>query len=238
MAEQDKFGPPGNLSSPEGGSYIDDAKMAFSKFYDNYLDRQLTDKERQEVNLRSKMLNVSKANEDLVRHHRVGERYRGFPLAGWAAAFLGEVVGGAETTVYGPKRGQGGFSPDDIFATLYGVYGVTPEQVNNVGGFKHTESYQDMVKNKSLHQGLWSENFSKMKEIGKNALRDEWNEFNTSPSILGIDLSQYSDPKKSRISFYMDDIDLTPNITQDMMDMNFSKGMLGTKTQDPRGGGT
>tara|TARA_R100000458_G_scaffold36056_1_gene33464 strand:+ start:3438 stop:4127 length:690 start_codon:yes stop_codon:yes gene_type:complete len=229
MAEQDQFGPPGNLSSERGGGYVDDVKMALSKFYDNYMSRSLTDKEKQEVDRISKMFNVSRVNEDLVRHYVVGQRYRGLAApVGTFAAFLGELVDAS----YGTKKGKGAFSPDDVFGTLYGSYGFTPEQVNKVGGFKHTESWQDMVENKSKHQGFWGKNFSKMQEIAKN-------QFNTSPTILGIDVSPYMDPQKNRVSFYMDDINPTPNITENMMDLNFStKGMLGAKSADPRGGGT
>jgi len=208
MAEQDQFGPPGNLSAEKEGNFIDDVSMAVSKFYDNYISNTLTDKEKQEVDLVSKMLNVSRANEDLVRHYVWGQRHKEFPLAGTVGALLGEIHGLA----YGPKRGKGGFSPDDLFGTLYGSYGFTPEQVNKVGGFKHTESWQDMVENKSKNQGFFGQNFDKMREISKN-------QFYSSPSIFGIPINSYIDAM-------MED-----NMNLDF-DTNISRGLISQGSQD------
>ena len=69
MAEQDQFGPPGNLSSERGGGYADDVKMALSKFYDNYMDRNLTETEEKEVERISQKFNVQPQNIDLVKHY-------------------------------------------------------------------------------------------------------------------------------------------------------------------------
>ena len=209
MAEQDQFGPPGNLSSPEGGSYIDDAKMAFSKFYDNYMDRDLTESEEAEVQRIAQKFNVNALNIDLVKHYVVGQRYKG--ALGVGIGFGQEAVDGLMDSAYNQNYASG-FSSDDAFATSYGSMGYSPSQVASVGGFSHTESREEMAKNMSNNQGFFGKNFSKFGQLANTG----------SISPFGININAYIDS----------------NI-QDMMDLNFSnKGLLGNKNADPRGGGT
>ena len=209
MAEQDQFGPPGNLSSPEGGSYVDDVKMAFSKFYDNYMDRSLTETEEKEVQRISLQFNVQPQNIDLVKHYVVGQRYRG--ALGVGIGFGTEAVDGLMYSAYNQNYASG-FSPDDAFATSYGSMGYSPSQVASVGGFSHTESREEMAKNMSNNQGFFGKNLSKFGQLASMG----------SISPFGININAYIDS----------------NI-QDMMDLNFSnKGLLGNKNADPRGGGT
>lgn len=209
MAEQDQFGPPGNLSSQEGGGFIDDVKMAYSKFFDNYMDRSLTENEEAEVERIAQKFNVNARNIDLVRHYVVGQRFRRNPAFG-TSSFFGPAIGvgvgfGAEALdafmdkVYGGNY-TSGFSSDDAFATSYGSLGYSPSQVANIGGFSHTQSAEE-----SDHQGLFGKNFSKFGQLLSKH------------TFFGNNINDYLDAQ---------------------MDTNFSKGMLGTKAQDPRDGGT
>ena len=209
MAEQDQFGPPGNLSSQGGGGYVDDVKMAFSKFFDNYMDRNLTETEEREVERIAQKFNVQPQNLDLVRHYVVGQRYRG--ALGVGIGFGAEAVDGLLDSAYNQNYASG-FSPDDAFATSYGSMGYSPSQVAKVGGFSHTESREQMAKNKTNNQGFFGKNLSKFGQLASMG----------PISPFGININSYIDSRM-----------------EDMMDLDFSnKGMLGAKSADPRGGGT
>lgn len=204
MAEQDQFGPPGNLSSQGGGGYVDDVKMALSKFFDNYMDRSLTETEEREVETIAKKFNVQPQNLDLVKHYVVGKRYRG--ALGVGIGFTAEAVDGLMDAAYNQNYASG-FSPDDAFATSYGSMGYSPSQVAKVGGFAHTEPL-----GKSKNQGFFGKNLSKFGQLASMG----------PIAPFGININSYIDSRM-----------------ENMMDLDFSnKGMLGSKSADPRGGGT
>jgi hypothetical protein len=205
---RDSMGPEGMGSdafSGSGGSYTDDAKKALSKFYDNYVNTNLTEKEKKEVSRISQQFNIAKVDQDLVRHYVIGQRYSGMAAPfGVGAAFLGEALTGL-TAGYGS---YGGFSPDDVFGTLYGTYGYSPAQVNQIDGFKHTESWQEMDKNKSKHQGFWGQNIQKMRNL------------ETAISPFGININSYMDSKMEKNM----DLDFNTNISGGLLSQHGGGG--------------